>query len=40
MILQEIAQKESIHVHEGEHLTGKVMEFLLKEAKWEDEKKP
>ena len=38
LILQEIAQKEDIRVQEGEHLTSKVMELLLKEAKWEDEK--
>ncbi len=36
LILDKIASLESIEVGEGENLPSKVMEFLLKEAKWEE----
>lgn len=35
LILDRIRELEHIEVKEGEHLAAKVMEFLLKEAKWE-----
>ena len=38
LILQKIAEQEKITAPEGENLTVKVMEFLMKEAKWEDAK--
>lgn len=38
LIFDRIAQAENIEVKEGESLPQKVMEFLLKEAKWEDVK--
>ena len=36
LILDKIASLESVEVKEGENLPSKVMEFLLKEAKWEE----
>jgi len=36
LILDKIAETEKIKVKEGENLPAKVMEFLLKEAKWEE----
>ena len=39
LMLDKIAQLESIEVKEGENLPAKVIEFLLKEANWEGEKK-
>lgn len=38
LVLQKIAEKENISAGKGENLTMKVIEFLLKEAKWEDAK--
>lgn len=38
LILQKIGQQENIDSQKGESLAAKVMEFLLKEAKWEDAK--
>lgn len=38
LILQKIAQDETIEVKQGESVPAKVMEFLLKEAKWEEAK--
>ena len=38
LILDKIAQIEKIEVKEGENLPAKTMEFLLKEAKWEEAK--
>jgi FKBP-type peptidyl-prolyl cis-trans isomerase (trigger factor) len=38
LIFDKIAQIETIEVKEGESLPAKVMEFLLKEAKWEEAK--
>ena len=38
LILDKIAEQESIAVKEGENLAVKVMEFLLKEAEWEEAK--
>ena len=35
LILDKIAEAEKIEVKEGENLPMKVIEFLLKEAKWE-----
>jgi len=35
LILDKIAEVENIEVKEGENLSMKVIEFLLKEAKWE-----
>ena len=39
LILDKIAELENIEIKEGENLPYKVMEFLLKEAKWEEAKK-
>ncbi len=36
-ILDKIAELENIKVDKPEHKTAKVMEFLLKEAKWQEE---
>jgi FKBP-type peptidyl-prolyl cis-trans isomerase (trigger factor) len=36
LILDKIASVENIEVKEGENLPAKVIEFLLKEAKWEE----
>ncbi|MBF0485253.1 MAG: hypothetical protein HQL16_01935 [Candidatus Omnitrophica bacterium] len=36
LLLQKIAELENISVEKGENLAVKVMEFLLKEAKWEE----
>jgi len=36
LILDKIAESEGIEVKEGDNLPAKVMEFLLKEAKWEE----
>ena len=38
LILDKIAETENIQFKEGESLPMKVMEFLLKEASWEDSK--
>ncbi|MFT5387509.1 MAG: FKBP-type peptidyl-prolyl cis-trans isomerase (trigger factor) [Candidatus Omnitrophota bacterium] len=38
LIFDKIAQEEKIEVKENENLPAKVMEFLLKEAVWENEK--
>jgi FKBP-type peptidyl-prolyl cis-trans isomerase (trigger factor) len=38
LILQKIAQLEKIEAGQGENLSAKVMEFLFKEAKWEEQK--
>lgn len=38
LILDRIAELENIAVGEGENLSAKVMEFLLKEAEWEEAK--
>ena len=38
LILDKIAQLENIEIKEGENLTAKTMEFLLKEATWEEAK--
>ena len=38
LILQKIAEVEKIEAAQGENLSVKVMELLLKEAKWEDAK--
>ncbi len=38
LILQKIAQEEKVEVKQGESLAAKIMEFLLKEAKWEEAK--
>ncbi len=38
LILEEIAKLENIEVEENEHVASKVIEFLLKEAKWEEAK--
>jgi len=35
LVLDKIAHLEGLHVHEGESLSHKVMEFLLKEANWQ-----
>ncbi|MBF0522654.1 MAG: hypothetical protein HQL24_06320 [Candidatus Omnitrophica bacterium] len=37
-ILDKIAEEEKIEIKEGENIPSKVMEFLLKEAKWEEGK--
>lgn len=37
LILDKIAKNENITVQEGENLSAKVMEFLLKEASWKEE---
>ena len=39
LVLDKIAELEKIEVKQGENLPAKVIEFLLKEAKWEGEKK-
>ena len=36
LIMEHIAKQENITIAEGEHLSSKVMEFLLREAKWEE----
>ena len=36
LIMEHIAKQENITVAEGDHLLPKVMEFLLREAKWEE----
>jgi FKBP-type peptidyl-prolyl cis-trans isomerase (trigger factor) len=36
LIFDKIAEMENIEIKEDEHLPAKVMEFLLKEAKWEE----
>jgi FKBP-type peptidyl-prolyl cis-trans isomerase (trigger factor) len=36
LVFDKIAETEGIEVKEGENLPAKVMEFLLKEAKWEE----
>ena len=38
LIFDKIADLEKITVKEGENLPAKVMEFLMKEAQWKDEK--
>jgi len=38
LIFDKIAELESIEIKEGENLPAKVMEFLMKEAQWKDEK--
>ncbi|MCK5082136.1 MAG: hypothetical protein KAR31_04440, partial [Candidatus Omnitrophica bacterium] len=38
LILDKIAQVENIEIKEGENLPAKTIEFLLKEAKWEEAK--
>ncbi|MFP4472421.1 MAG: trigger factor [Candidatus Omnitrophota bacterium] len=38
LIFSKIAEEEKIEVKEGENLPHKVMEFLMKEADWQDEK--
>ncbi|MBF0484242.1 MAG: hypothetical protein HQL25_06005 [Candidatus Omnitrophica bacterium] len=38
LALEKIAEEEKIEVKPGENLPAKVVEFLLKEAKWEEEK--
>ncbi len=38
LILEEIAKIEKIEVKENEHIASKVIELLLKEAKWEEAK--
>ncbi|MCA9398631.1 MAG: hypothetical protein KC618_02695 [Candidatus Omnitrophica bacterium] len=38
LVLDQIAKEEKIEVKEGENLPAKVMEFLLKEANWEEAK--
>ncbi len=38
LILEEIAKLEKIELGENEHMSHKVMELLLKEAKWEETK--
>lgn len=38
LILDKIAEEEKLGVKEGENLPAKVIEFLLKEAQWEEEK--
>jgi trigger factor len=38
LILQKIGQEEKIEAKQGESIAAKVMEFLLKEAKWEEAK--
>jgi trigger factor len=38
LILEEIAKLEKIEVKENEHVASKVIELLLKEAKWEEAK--
>lgn len=38
LIFDKIGQKENIELKQGENLPAKVMEFLMKEAKWKDEK--
>ena len=38
LIMDHIAKQENITVAEGDHLLPKVMEFLLREAKWEEAK--
>ncbi len=38
LILEEIAKLEKIEIKENEHMSHKVMELLLKEAKWEEAK--
>jgi len=37
LVFDKIAELENITVTQGENLPGRVMEFLLKEAKWEEE---
>ena len=34
LVLDKVAELENIHIHQGENLPAKVIEFLLKEAKW------
>jgi len=34
LVFEKIAEDENIHVHQGENLPQKVLEFLLKEAEW------
>jgi FKBP-type peptidyl-prolyl cis-trans isomerase (trigger factor) len=38
-ILEKIAQEEKLELKEGENIPAKVMEYLMKEASWEEEKK-
>ncbi|MBU4333051.1 MAG: hypothetical protein KKD07_01260, partial [Candidatus Omnitrophica bacterium] len=38
LILDEISKRENIEINEGGNLPLKVMEYLLKEAKWEEVK--
>lgn len=38
LILDKIAEEEKIDIKEGENLPAKVIEYLLKEAQWEEEK--
>jgi FKBP-type peptidyl-prolyl cis-trans isomerase (trigger factor) len=38
LILEEIAKLEKLEVKENEHMAAKAIEFLLKEAKWEEAK--
>jgi FKBP-type peptidyl-prolyl cis-trans isomerase (trigger factor) len=38
LILEEIGKLEKIEVKENEHVASKVIELLLKEAKWEEAK--
>ena len=38
LIFDKIAELESIETQEGENLPAKVMEFLMKEADWKEEK--
>ncbi len=37
-IFDKIAEVENIHIHQGENMVSKVLEFLLKEANWEEDK--
>ena len=38
MLFQEIAKEENIAAAQGENVMMKVMEFLLKEADWQESK--
>ena len=38
LVLQKIAQEEKIEAKQGESIAAKTMEFLMKEAKWEEAK--
>lgn len=38
LILEKIGEREHIHIPEGENLPSRVMEFLLREAQWEEAK--